>query len=146
MFEFSRHGNLSAVGIADNSEKFNCGDVFDFRGSVELAVFLRPALLQSSIQRHLTTTRFRQKSLICNALHDFSCVRSVPAKNNPEASPIRGCVNGVSQYDCGRNAKPERWLSGRKHRFAKSAYGFTRTTSSNLVLSASFETLFTTAW
>lgn len=33
-------------------------------------------------------------------------------------------------------ASPERWLSGRKHRFAKSAYGFNHTTSSNLVLSA----------
>ena len=37
----------------------------------------------------------------------------------------------------GVTRSPERWLSGRKHRFAKSAYGFTRTTSSNLVLSAS---------
>ena len=137
MFEFTRYGNLSAVEIAESSEKFDCSDVFDFVGGVELAVcscglpyFNRP------LRWHFTVTHFRQKSRICNELHDFSCVRPVPTKNNHEASPIRGCVNGVSQYDCGRNTKPERWLSGRKHRFAKSAYGFTRTTSSNLVLSA----------
>ena len=38
-----------------------------------------------------------------------------------------------------RKACPERWVSGLYHRFAKPACGVTRTTSSNLVLSAKWK-------